>query len=110
MYIVCNRIPVTAGHEDAFESRFANRASLVDGMPGFISFSLLRPQTEDDPYVVMTFWESEAHFKNWTDSDAFKSQHANSGTLPPETFAGRPKLEYFEVIQTTIDAPETESE
>ena len=38
-------------------------ATLVDGMAGFISFQLLRPKKANDPYVVMTFWESEAHFK-----------------------------------------------
>ena len=38
-------------------------ATLVDGMAGFISFQLLRPKKVNDPYVVMTFWESEAHFK-----------------------------------------------
>ena len=100
MYIVCNRIPVNPGYEDAFEERFANRANLVDGMPGFVSFNLLRPQEAGDPYVVMTFWESEADFKNWTDSESFKDGHKQGSTLPPETFAGRPKLEYFEVIQS----------
>lgn len=101
MIVTCNRIPVNPAHAEAFEERFADRASLVDGMPGFISFQLLRPQQDGDPYVVMTFWESEAHFKAWTESDAFKEGHARSGTLPPETFSGHPKLEMFEVIQST---------
>lgn len=101
MIVTCNRIPVNPEHAAAFEERFADRASLVDGMPGFISFQLLRPQKPEDPYVVMTFWESEAHFKGWTESAAFKEGHARSSTLPPQTFAGHPKLEVFEVIQTT---------
>lgn len=101
MIVTCNRIPVNPEHAAAFEERFSDRASLVDGMPGFISFQLLRPQNEGDPYVVMTFWESDAHFKAWTESAEFKEGHARSGRLPPETFAGHPKLEIFDVIQST---------
>lgn len=101
MIVTCNRIPVNPQHAAAFEERFADRASLVDGMAGFISFQLLRPQKEGDPYVVMTFWESEAHFKAWTESPEFKEGHARSGTLPPQTFLGHPKLEVYEVIQST---------
>lgn len=101
MIVTCNRIPVNPDHAAAFEARFADRASLVDGMDGFVSFQLLRPQNPEDPYVVMTFWESEAHFKAWTESAEFKEGHARSGQLPPETFAGHPKLEMFEIIQGT---------
>lgn len=101
MIVTCNRIPVNPEHAEAFEERFANRSNLVDGMPGFISFQLLRPQKDGDPYIVMTFWESEAHFKAWTESDAFKEGHARSGTLPPETFNGHPKIEIFDVLQST---------
>lgn len=86
-----------------FETVFEARASLVDGMPGFISFQLLRPKKVGDPYVVMTFWESEKHFKAWTQSDEFKEGHARSGSLPPETFSGHPKLEMFDVIQSTTE-------
>ncbi|MGF1505890.1 MAG: antibiotic biosynthesis monooxygenase [Chloroflexi bacterium] len=101
MIVVCNRIDVNPEHSAAFEQRFADRANLVDGMPGFISFQLLRPAKPDDPYVVMTFWESHDHFKAWTTSDEFKEGHARSGTLPPETFRGHPKLEIFHVIQSS---------
>jgi heme-degrading monooxygenase HmoA len=101
MIVTCNRIPVNTEHAEAFEARFADRASLVDGMPGFISFQLLRPKNAGDPYVVMTFWESEEHFKQWTESAAFKEGHARSGSLPSQTFAGHPKLEIFDVIQST---------
>jgi heme oxygenase (mycobilin-producing) len=101
MIVVCNRIPVNPEHGQAFEERFADRANLVDGMAGFISFQLLRPKKEGDPYVVMTFWESEAHFQAWTASAEFKEGHARSGSLPPETFMGHPKIELFEVLQST---------
>jgi heme oxygenase (mycobilin-producing) len=104
MIVTCNRIPVNPEHAAAFEQRFSDRASLVDSMPGFVSFQLLRPTKEGDPYVVMTFWKSQEHFKAWTESDAFKEGHARSGKLPPEAFSGHPKLELFQVIQSTNKA------
>lgn len=107
MIVTCNRIPVNPEHAAAFEERFSDRATLVDGMPGFVSFQLLRPTKDGDPYVVMTFWETQEHFKAWTESDAFKEGHARSGKLPPEAFAGHPKLELFEVIQSTIKAEQS---
>lgn len=58
MIVTCNRIPVKPEYAAAFEERFADRSTLVDGMKGFISFQLLRPTKAEDPYVVMTFWES----------------------------------------------------
>ncbi|MAS36227.1 MAG: antibiotic biosynthesis monooxygenase [Anaerolineaceae bacterium] len=101
MIVVSNRIPVNPAHAAAFEERFADRASLVDGMPGFVSFQLLRPTSEGDPYVVMTFWETQADFEAWTQSESFKEGHARSGSLPREAFLGHPQLEVHEVIQST---------
>jgi heme-degrading monooxygenase HmoA len=109
MIVVSNRIGVNPEHKEAFETTFAARAGLVDGMTGFVSFQLLRPTAEGDPYIVMTFWEDEAAFKAWTESDEFKQGHAVSGTLPRETFAGHPKLEIHQVIQSTARVERAES-
>ena len=99
MFVTCNRIPVNPEHAAAFEERFGSRAGQVDQMPGFVSFHLLKPKNPTDPYVVMTFWESEAHFKAWTESPAFREGHGRSSTLPPDTFAGRPVLELYDVVE-----------
>ncbi len=99
MIVTSNRIPVNPEHAEAFEEAFKNRASQVDNMDGFISFQLLRPTKDGDPYIVMTTWESQAHFEGWTNSEAFKEGHAKSGTLPREAFLGHPVLEIHEIIQ-----------
>jgi heme-degrading monooxygenase HmoA len=98
MFVVANRIPVTDGHEEAFEERFAERSGAVDDQPGFVSFELLRP-VDADHYVVLTHWESEADFEAWTDSEAFREQHA--GDTPEGMFAGHPDLEKHEVVEAT---------
>lgn len=99
MFVTCNRIFVHAEYRNAFEERFAGRANLVASMPGFVSFHLLRPRNDGDPYVVMTFWETEAHFTAWTESDAFRQGHARGGALPPEAYVAPSRLELFDVVE-----------
>ncbi|MCO5243425.1 MAG: antibiotic biosynthesis monooxygenase [Anaerolineae bacterium] len=101
MIVTANRIPVNPEYAEAFEARFANRAGLVDTMPGFISNHVLRPATPDTPYVVLTYWESKEHFDAWVSSDAFKQGHARSGSLPPEAYSGRNQFEMFEVVASS---------
>jgi heme-degrading monooxygenase HmoA len=62
MIVVQNRVPVTAGHEDAFIERFRARRGLVDDQPGFIRNMVLSP-IKGDYFIVLTFWESEEHFR-----------------------------------------------
>ncbi|ADV65908.1 antibiotic biosynthesis monooxygenase family protein [Deinococcus maricopensis] len=99
MITVMNRIAVNPDYAQQFEARFRDRARLVDGMPGFISNQVLRPVNPGDPYIVLTLWESRAHFEAWTRSDAFAQGHARSGSLPKEAFAGPSRLEVHEVFQ-----------
>lgn len=101
MFVVMNRIPVNPDYADQFEERFANRAREVDKMPGFVRNQVLRPTNSEDPYIVLTVWQSQADFEAWVSSEAFKKGHAKSGTLPPEVFLGPSKLESFEVILDT---------
>lgn len=99
MFVTCNRIFVNPDYRDAFEERFSTRAGLVETMPGFVSFHLLRPTQDGDPYVVMTFWQSYDHFNAWTESEAFRQGHGRTGTLPQEAFTAPTKLETFEVVE-----------
>ena len=101
MFVVMNRISVNPDFADAFEDRFSQRAGAVDKMPGFIRNLVLRPSTPDDPYVVMTMWESKQAFEAWTQSDAFRKGHARSGTLPAEAFRGPSRLEMYDAFLDT---------
>ena len=96
-----NRISVNPEYAGQFEDRFKNRAGEVDKMKGFVRNQVLRPDNPDNPYIVMTFWESKADFEAWVNSEAFQKGHARSGTLPQEAFRGRSQLESFEVILDT---------
>lgn len=98
MITVANRIFVAQKYAEAFEERFRTRAGLVDDMPGFVSNQVLRPTSPGDPYIVLTLWESRAHFEAWTTSEAFLKGHARSGTLPKDAFTGPNTLEIHEVV------------
>ncbi len=103
MIVVANRIPVNPEYAEAFEQRFMDRERQVDGMPGFISFQILRPSVPEDPYVVMTFWETRESYETWISSEAFKQGHAQPSKLPRDAFLGHPKIEVHEVIQSTVE-------
>ncbi|WP_105318562.1 antibiotic biosynthesis monooxygenase family protein [Thermus tenuipuniceus] len=98
MYVTMNRIPVKPEYAEQFEKAFQTRARLVDKMPGFVRNFVLRPQNPEDPYIVMTFWESEEAFRAWAESPEFREGHARSGTLPKEAFRERNRLETFVVL------------
>ncbi|PID84769.1 MAG: antibiotic biosynthesis monooxygenase [Chloroflexi bacterium] len=102
MIVVMNRIQVNPEYREVFETNFSDRAALVDGMDGFVAFRLLRSAKPEDPYIVMTFWETEEHFKAWTKSDSFKKGHVHSAKLPKEALLGHPKLEVMEIIQESV--------
>lgn len=96
MIVVTNRIPVAKGQEAAFEARFAGRAGLVENRPGCRGFQLLRP-LQSPYYMVMTWWETEADFRAWTESAEFREAHRHRP--PAELFAGPNVFEVHEVIQ-----------
>ncbi|MDR5675820.1 MAG: antibiotic biosynthesis monooxygenase [Armatimonadota bacterium] len=98
MFVVMNRIPVSPEFQEAFEERFRSRAREVDRMPGFVRNWVLRPVDPEDPYVVVTVWQTREAFEAWTRSEAFQRGHARSGTLPREAFRGPSKLERYELI------------
>ena len=103
MISVANRIFVNPDYAEAFEERFQNRARMVDTMPGFLFNQVLRPSAPEQPYIVLTYWDSYVHFEAWTSSEAFREGHAKSSTLPKEAFSGRNVLEVHQVIQDSRD-------
>ena len=70
-----NAVTIPEGRGGEFERRFADRADLVDGVPGFLGFQLLRPTDEGDRWFVLSHWESEDAFHGWLSSDDFAQAH-----------------------------------
>lgn len=78
-FAVFNNIPVTEDGRELFESRFKNRAGLVEQEPGFAAIRVLRP-LDTDTYVILTLWKDEASFTQWQSSQAYSHAHKKRGT------------------------------
>jgi|TARA_B110000238_G_C15847265_1_gene319467 heme-degrading monooxygenase HmoA len=96
MFVVTNRVFVHLDWHKEFESRFQKRSGQIDKQTGFKRMQILRPQSEDTPYVVYTEWQDEAAFKNWVGSDDFKLAHKNP--MPEQAFTKKGALEQHTVI------------
>ncbi|NRB71119.1 MAG: antibiotic biosynthesis monooxygenase [Xanthomonadales bacterium] len=98
MYIAMNRFKIVPGKEEDFEEVWATRDTHLDQVPGYVEFRLLRgPEHEDHTlYASHTIWESEAAFRDWTRSEAFKAAHRNAGDNRG-LYLGHPQFEGFQV-------------
>ncbi|HEY9178055.1 MAG TPA: antibiotic biosynthesis monooxygenase [Flavipsychrobacter sp.] len=74
-FVAVNYINCTPEYRERFEELFGSRAHAIDTMPGFIEMHVLRPAKEGDNYLIVSYWETEAAFKDWTKSDAFIQGH-----------------------------------
>lgn len=78
MFVMMNRMTVPDEYRDKFEMMFRTRAKAVDRRPGFVSAEILRPESGNE-YIVMTHWESQEHFAEWTRSDEYREGHRRVG-------------------------------
>lgn len=100
MYLTMNRFKVKQGSEAAFEEVWARRDSHLKTVPGFIAFHLLKGEEKDGYrlYASHTAWESEAAFRDWTRSEAFREAHKDAGSNK-DLYLEAPELEIFESVQ-----------
>ena len=100
MYLTMNRFKVVPGQEDAFEAMWVQRDSHLRQVTGFKAFHLLKGDVKDGYrlYASHTAWASEADFRAWTRSEAFRAAHAGANTNK-NMYLGAPELEIFETVQ-----------
>ncbi len=96
MYVVTNRVFVHPDWHSEFETRFQQRSGQIDKQPGFKSMQILKPQSDDFPYIVYTEWDDEAAFNSWVGSDDFKLAHQNP--MPEQAFTKKGALEKHTII------------
>jgi heme-degrading monooxygenase HmoA len=101
MYLTMNRFKVKLGQEAAFEAVWTGRDSHLTRVKGFVQFNLLKGPEKDGYrlYASHTAWESEAAFRDWTRSEAFRIAHQSAGGHG-EMYLGPPELEVFESVQS----------
>lgn len=74
-FVAVNYINCNPEYATRFEELFGTRAHAIDTMPGFIEMHVLRPAKEGDAYLIVSYWETETAFKDWTRSEAFIAGH-----------------------------------
>jgi heme-degrading monooxygenase HmoA len=95
-YVVANRVFVKQQYTQEFEQRFRNRAGQINQQPGFVLMEVLKPQSEQTPYVVLTHWENQQAFQNWVGGEDFKIAHQNP--MEKDAFIEGGGIEQYEVI------------
>ncbi len=101
MFIAMNRFKIAPGSEAAFEAVWASRDTFLRGVPGFISFDLLKGPGREGYvlYASHTLWETRQAFEDWTKSEAFRAAHRNAGDNRA-MYLGPPELELFDAVQS----------
>jgi heme-degrading monooxygenase HmoA len=90
-FVAINYIQCSPDYKERFEMLFGSRAKAIDVMPGFIDMQVLRPDREEDQYLIVSHWESEEAFKSWTTSSAFLEGHKRGfADLAEAKAEGRP--------------------
>lgn len=76
MFVAINFIDCEDHYKERFEELFRSRAGEIDTMPGFQRMEVLRPQEDSGEYLIMSHWDNEESFKEWTKSNAFIKGHS----------------------------------
>ena len=100
MFIAMNRFRIHKGSEADFEKVWKDRDSLLEEVPGFVEFDLLRgpDQGETTLYASHTIWRDRAAFEACTQSEHFRKAHANTSSNRG-LYAGHPEFEGFEAVE-----------
>ena len=99
MFLAMNRFQIALGFEEGFEKIWRERESFLEEVPGFVSFALLKGETNEDHtlYASHSVWQSRDAFNAWTESENFRKAHAQA-SAPKGTYLGHPNLELFDSV------------
>ena len=73
-FVAINYIDCEPHYIERFEELFGKRAHAIDRLPGFRDMQVLKPK-EGGSYLVVSFWDNEDSFKQWTGSPEFLEGH-----------------------------------
>lgn len=74
-FVAINTIHCQPHYQGRFEELFCSRVKAIDGMAGFMGMNVLKPCSDGEPYLVVSFWETEAQFEAWVGSEEFHAGH-----------------------------------
>ena len=74
-FVAINYISCKDHYKQRFEELFGSRAHAIDRLPGFKFMEVLKPIDGASSYLIVSHWDSEDSFKNWTRSPEFLEGH-----------------------------------
>lgn len=74
-FVAINYISCKQDYQQRFEELFKSRAHAIDRMPGFKDMQVLKPSKDWEDYLIVSFWENEEAFSQWTSSQEFIEGH-----------------------------------
>ena len=98
-FVSRSEIVVPLTEKEALEAAFRDRARKVDAHAGFLGLELHRDIRDNGRYVLLTRWQSRAHFVEYMKSGDHARAHAreHAGLSAPHPGSGG-KLEQFDVV------------
>jgi heme-degrading monooxygenase HmoA len=75
MFVAVNYISCSDWYRERFETLFGSRAKAIDRMPGFRFMQVLKPTNGVGDYLIVSHWDSEDQFNQWTKSTEFLEGH-----------------------------------
>lgn len=74
-FVAINYISCKPHYRERFEELFSTRAHAIDKLPGFRRMNVLRPNKDDDNYLIVSYWDTKEQFEAWTKSPEFIEGH-----------------------------------
>lgn len=97
-YVVSSHLSIDPAGAETLEVAFRNRLGQVEQASGFRHLEVWRDTAEPGGYVMVSWWDSEADFRNYMGSPAHRRSHARIARDP---HAPRPiSLHRYEVVAT----------
>jgi len=73
---VLSRFVVANGLANEVKAAFRGRPHSVDLQPGFVRMEVLSPQDAPNEIWLLTYWHSEADYREWHRSHSYRESHA----------------------------------
>ncbi|MGZ6792653.1 MAG: antibiotic biosynthesis monooxygenase family protein [Mycobacteriales bacterium] len=75
-HVVVSELRAPAGSGPVLEEAFAHRLGEVEGHPGFVHLEVWRDPRCAERFLMVTWWQSHAHYAAYMRSDAHHRSHA----------------------------------
>ena len=75
MFVAMSTFVVSNGMELDVKDAFCNRPHMVDDVDGFIRMEVMNPIDEPEEFLLLTYWQDEACWKQWYHGHSDKDSH-----------------------------------